>query len=93
MGAREFIKQAFSDGGAPSAARVMLLPHCLAAVFVLVYVAIKTHTWPDGMAATGLGAFATAPYAVSKATNMFSYQKKDIDVDTSSKSTSTIDKP
>jgi hypothetical protein len=87
MGVIDFVKNAFSDGGSPSAARVMLLPHCLAAVFVLVYVAIKTHTFPDGTAAAGLGAFATAPYAVSKASNMFSYQKKDIDVDTSSSKT------
>lgn len=53
----------------------MAIPHSIAAIFCLVYYVIKTHTLPDGTVSAGLGAFATAPYAVNRVSNMF--QKKD----------------
>lgn len=77
-----FLKSAFSDNGLPSSSRLLLVPHCITACFVLVYVALKTHGVPDGMTLTGLGGFATAPYAVNRVSNMFG-KKDDPDKDKS----------
>ena len=73
----DFLKKAFSDNGTPSSSRMLCVPHSAAAIFVLVYLAIKTHTYPGIDTATGLGAFATAPYAINRVSNMFGGQKKD----------------
>lgn len=70
-----FLKSAFSDNGTPSSSRLLSIPHAAAAIFCLVYVSVKTHALPDGLAIGGLGAFATAPYAVNRAAGVF--QKKD----------------
>ncbi len=74
----DHIKKSFSDNGQPSSSRLLAAVHTTIASFVAVYLAIKTHTWPDGGTMAGLGAFATAPYAVNRASNMF---KKDKEVD------------
>lgn len=71
----DFVKKAFSDNGQPSSSRLLSIPHSAAAIFALLYVVIHTHQLPDGTATAGLGAFATAPYAVNRVSNMF--QKKD----------------
>jgi hypothetical protein len=73
----QFLAKAFSEKGTPSASRMLAIPHTFAAIFVLVYLAIKTHTYPGIDTATGLGAFATAPYAVNRVSNMFGGQKVD----------------
>lgn len=67
----QWLKNVFSDNGSPSASRLLTLPHSLVACGCLIYVCAKTHMMPDGMTLTGLGAFATAHYAVNRATNAF----------------------
>ncbi len=66
-----YLKQAFSDNGSPSSSRLLTAVHSLVACSVLIWVVVKTHTLPDGMTLTGLGAFSTAHYAVNRATNAF----------------------
>jgi hypothetical protein len=63
-----WVGKALSDGGSPSASRMLTAVHSLVACGVLIYVALKTHAIPDGMTLTGLGAFSTAHYAVNRAT-------------------------
>lgn len=70
----EFVKQAFSDAGTPSSSRLLTAIHSAVASFCLIYLVMKTHTWPDGTVTAGLGAFSTAHYFVNRASNMF---KKD----------------
>src|SRR5882724_8246634 len=83
MGTREFIKQAFSDTGQPSSSRLLTAATTLSSIVALLVVVFKTGHMPDGMSLTGLGAFGSSPYPVNRASAMFSYQKKDIDIDTS----------
>jgi hypothetical protein len=64
---KEFLKQAFSDGGQPSSSRLLTIPHSVAAIFVLVYATLKNHSVPDATICGGLGAFATVHYLVNKA--------------------------
>src|SRR2546429_6837484 len=52
------------DGGSPSSSRVLALMHSMVTCGVLIYVSIHNHSIPDGTVLTGLGAFATAPYAI-----------------------------
>ncbi len=65
----QYAKLAFSDGGSPSSSRVLALMHSMVTCGVLIYVSIHNHAIPDGTVLTGLGAFATAPYAINRATN------------------------
>ena len=73
----EFLRKALSDNGTPSSSRLLAVLHSFAAVFCLVYVTIKNHAIPDGTVTAGLGAFATAPYAINRVSGMFGGQKKD----------------
>ena len=68
---KEFLKQAFSDNGTPSSSRLLTVPHALAAIFVLVFVAIKSHAYPNVAEGTALGGFATIHYAVNRATTVW----------------------
>lgn len=70
-----YLSKAFSDGGSPSSSRLLTAVHSLVACVVLVYVSFKNHGLPDGMTLTGLGAFATAHYAVNRATTAFGKDK------------------
>ncbi len=78
MGFREFIKQAFSDDGQPSSSRLLTAATTASSIVALLSVVFKSGHLPDGMALTGLGAFASSPYAVNRASKMFG---KDKDVD------------
>lgn len=73
----QYAKSVLSDNGIPSSSRLLTLLHSLVTCGCLIYVSVKNHAIPDGMTLTGLGAFATAPYAVNRASNMFGGQKKD----------------
>jgi hypothetical protein len=73
--AKQFLKAAFSDNGTPSSSRLLTVPHSIAAIFVLVYLTIHTGHYPGMDEATGLGAFATAHYAINRVSNMFGGQK------------------
>ena len=75
----EYAKAALSDNGIPSSSRLLTVFHSLVTCGCLIFVSIKNHAIPDGMTLTGLGAFATAPYAINRASNMFGGQKKDKD--------------
>src|SRR6266404_9689185 len=66
-----FLKQVFSDNGSPSASRLLTLLHSLVTCACLIYVTVHNHAIPDGMTLTGLGAFATAPYAINRASVVF----------------------
>lgn len=68
-----FLAKAFSDNGSPSSSRLLTLLHSLVASGVLIYSVVHTpnHPLPDGMTLTGLGAFATAHYAVNRTTTAF----------------------
>ena len=77
MSFREFIKQAFSDNGQPSSSRLLTAATTLSSVVALLSVIFKTWHMPDGMALTGLGAFASSPYAVNRASKMFGKDKDD----------------
>lgn len=63
-----FLREAFSENGIPSSSRLLTVPNCFAAIFILGYVAIKTHSYPDATTWAGAGAFATVFYAVNRAT-------------------------
>lgn len=65
---RKFLRDAFSDNGTPSSSRLLTVPHSLVAMFVLAYVAIKTHSYPDAAQGSALGGFATVHYLVNRAT-------------------------
>ncbi|VVB52061.1 Uncharacterised protein [uncultured archaeon] len=81
MGVIEWVRLAFSDNGQPSSSRVLTAASTLASIASLLFVVWKTHAMPDGMALTGLGAFASSPYAVNRASKMFG-KDKDKDADT-----------
>lgn len=71
MSLKEYIKQAFCDSGAPSSARLLTALTVLTSAVGLLFVVFKTRVMPDGMTLTGLGAYATSPYAVHRASKMF----------------------
>lgn len=71
MSFKDYIKQAFCDNGAPSSARLLTAVTVLTSAIGLLFVIFKTHMMPDGMGLTGLGAYATSPYAVHRASKMF----------------------
>lgn len=75
MALKEYIKQAFCDNGAPSSARLMTAFTVLTSAVGFLFVIFKTHIMPDGMTLTGLGAYATSPYAVHRASKMFGKDK------------------
>lgn len=77
----EFLRKALSDNGVPSSSRLLAVLHSFAAVFCLVYVVLKNHVIPDGTVTAGLGAFATAPYAVNRVSSMFQKKNKEDDKD------------
>lgn len=81
-----YLGKAFSDNGSPSSSRLLALLHSFVSCAVLVYVAMKNHSLPDGTVLAGLGAFATAPYAVNRASCAWgrgNTPKPDIDVNVS----------
>jgi hypothetical protein len=86
-----FVKIAFSDNGVPSSSRLLSIPHFVVAGFSILWTTIKTGGHPDYLAITALSGFAVAPYAVNRASNMFSYQKKDIDTSSTSSISNTKD--
>jgi hypothetical protein len=71
MSFRDYIKLAFCDNGTPSSARLLTAGTVLTSMVGLLFFIIKTHSMPDGMTLTGLGAYATSPYAVHRASKMF----------------------
>jgi len=64
---KDFVRQAFCDNGVPSSSRILTIPHSIAAMFVLIYVTLKTGHSPDATVCAGLGSFATVHYLVNKA--------------------------
>jgi hypothetical protein len=68
---REFIKQAFSDGGTPSVSRVLMALLFLCSIVWITHIVWKTHALPDGGALAGLAAFAVAPYGVHRFSKQF----------------------
>jgi hypothetical protein len=71
----DFLKHAFSDKGTPSMSRLMTVPATLVACFGLLWIIMHEHKIPDSMQSGGLAAFATAHYAVNRATT--AWGKKD----------------
>lgn len=67
----DFLKKAFSDNGQPSSSRLLTVLHSLAAVFVLLFIAIKTGKYPGVDEATGLGGFAVVHYGTNRLSKMF----------------------
>lgn len=62
-----FWKQVFSDGGSPSASRVLTAVHSFCAVAVILNYSYHNHGGiPDLGALAGLGGFATVHYAVNR---------------------------
>lgn len=70
-GFNNFIKQAFSDNGAPSSARLLTAFTVLTSAIGLLHVCFASNHLPDGMALTGLGTYAVSPYAIHRASKMF----------------------
>lgn len=64
-----WLAKAFSDNGSPSSSRVLTAVHSSIACAALAFVVLKTRALPDGTVLAGLGAFATAHYAVNRASN------------------------
>lgn len=77
MSAKEFIKSAFSDNGTPSSSRLLTVPHSIAAIFVMIFVAIKTHSYPNAAEGSALGGFATVHYLVNRATTVWGKDRPD----------------
>jgi hypothetical protein len=77
MALRDWVGKAFSDNGQPSSSRLLTLFHSLAAIFVLVFVAVKTHVYPDSVQGAALGGFATVHYAVNRITTAWGRDKQD----------------
>jgi hypothetical protein len=67
----DFLKKAFSDNGQPSSSRLLTVLHSLTAIFVLVYIAVKTGKYPGVDEATGLGGFAVVHYGTNRISKMF----------------------
>ena len=74
---QEFLKKAFSDSDQPSSSRLLTVPHSIAAIFVLVFVAMKTHSYPNAAEGSALGGFATVHYLVNRATVAWGKDKSD----------------
>lgn len=70
-----FIKKAFSDNGQPSSSRLLAVLHSVASIFVLVFVAVKTHTYPGAAEGSALGGFSVAPYMVNRITTAWGKDK------------------
>jgi hypothetical protein len=66
-----FIKAAFSDNGQPSSSRLLTVLHSFAAMFVLIFIAVKTGKYPGVDEATGLGGFAVVHYGTNRISKMF----------------------
>jgi hypothetical protein len=71
MSVKEFLKQAFCDNGTPSSSRLLTVVTVFSSAFALLYAVITTRLIPDGGALMGLGAYASSPYAVHRASKMF----------------------
>jgi hypothetical protein len=67
----DFLKKAFSDNGQPSSSRLLTVLHSFAAMFVLIYIAVKTGKYPGVDEATGLGGFAVVHYGTNRISKMF----------------------
>jgi hypothetical protein len=72
----DFLKKAFSDNGTPSSSRLLTAVHSVAAIFVLIYIAVKTQKYPGVDEATGLGGFAVVHYGVNRVSGIFGKKDK-----------------
>lgn len=63
-----FLKAAFSEGGAPSSARLMMGLSTLFACGWVTHIVWHYHALPDALTMGGLVAFTTASFAVGKFT-------------------------
>ena len=77
MSIKTWMAGAFSDNGTPSSSRLLTLFHSIAAIFVLVFVAVKTHVYPDSVQGAALGGFATVHYAVNRITTAWGKDRSD----------------
>lgn len=71
----DFLKKAFSDNGQPSSSRLLTVLHSFAAMFVLIFIAVKTGKYPGVDEATGLGGFAVVHYGTNRISKMFGKDK------------------
>jgi hypothetical protein len=67
----DFLRAAFSDNGQPSSSRLLTVLHSFAAMFVLIFIAVKTGKYPGVDEATGLGGFAVVHYGTNRISKMF----------------------
>ena len=65
---KEFLRGAFSDGGAPSSSRLLTALHSVVACGLMVGVFAHTHGLPSAGDMMALGGFATIHYAVNRGT-------------------------
>lgn len=87
MSVKDFLYKAFCDNGTPSSSRLLTAATFLSTIVYLGYVVFKTHAFPDGMTLTGLGAYASSPYAVNRVSKMFG---KDRDRDSNDGDTTVV---
>ena len=63
-----YIRQIVSEASSASFARWSTACTVATGCFSVIHVVLKTHALPDGGSLAGLGAFMSAPYAISKVT-------------------------
>jgi multisubunit Na+/H+ antiporter MnhB subunit len=68
---KDFIKQAFSDGGSPSSSRIISAVCALAAIGWITHVVIHSHALPGIAETGGITAFTTSHYIANRVTTAF----------------------
>ena len=67
----QYIRDVFSNDNCASFSRWATLVTVVTGCFCLVHVVRHSHQLPDATALVGLGAWMTAPYAISKTAQAF----------------------
>lgn len=70
-----WLKSAFSDNGTPSSSRLLTAVHSVSSAFVLIYIGIRTRTYPSAAEGSALGGFATVHYLVNRVTTAWGKDK------------------
>jgi hypothetical protein len=65
---REFLKQAFTDGGTPSSSRLLSAFCTIASIGWITHIVAHTHAMPDVATIGGATAFSVAHYSANRLT-------------------------
>ncbi len=71
----KFIRQAFSDGNAPSSSRIISAVLSMAAIGWITHVVLHTHALPGGVETAGITALTTSHYVANRITEVIGKKK------------------